>query len=422
MRVLVISAAFPPMRMGEATNASHLCQRLADRGLDVHVLTSTEGAIVPDPRITVHSVMRSWSWAEVPRLTRFLKQCAPDVVYLMYLGWTYNYQFMSTFIPTIAKWVLPDARFVTRFENVSGAGPQTNSRMSRVIRKGIASWDRQKRVDYQFGTLLRDSDNVVLLSARHEADLERRLPDVGRKCVLIPPPANMRMSDEAGGRTRERGREILRVDPDEFVLSYIGFIYPGKGIETLLRSFKQVTLRRERVRVVVIGGGLARQFPDQPNYLEDMHKLAKELGIAPKVIWTGDYEWDSEDASVYLRAADAAVLPFDTGVKLNNSSFSSVAAHGLPIVTTQDEDLEPQFVHGKNVFLCVPKSPDAIAAAIETVMDDESLQRRLREGALQLAEEWYSWESALDKTLSLFETAKPFQPGPSPLADYRSMP
>jgi glycosyltransferase involved in cell wall biosynthesis len=422
MKVLVISAAFPPMRMGEATNASHLCQRLADRGLDVHVLTSTAHPIVPDPRVTVHSVMRSWSWAEVPRLARFLKECSPDVVYLMYLGWMYNYQFMSTFIPTIAKRVLPDARVVTRFENVSGAGPQTNSRVSRLIRKVVASCDRQQRVDYQFGTLLRDSDHIVLLSARHEADLERRLPGVGRKCVLIPPPANMRMSDEAGGRTRRRGREMLRVDPDVFVLSYIGFVYPGKGIETLLRSFRQVSLRQERVRLVVIGGGLAREFPDQPNYLDDMHGLARELGIDDKVTWTGDYSWDSEDASAYLRASDAAVLPFDTGVKLNNSSFSSVAGHGLPIITTRDNDLEPQFVHQQNVFLCPPRSPEDMAAAIETVMGDEPLRRRLREGALELAHEWYAWGTALDKTQALFESARPNSLSPLPLADSRSMP
>ena len=409
------------MRMGEATNASHVCQRLADRGLDVHVLTSTADAIVPDPRITVHPVMRTWSWSEVPRLVRFLKTCAPDVVYLMYLGWMYNHQFMSTFIPTIAKRVLPDARCVTRFENISGAGPQTNSGVSRVLRKIIAACDRQGQVDYQFGTLLRDSDHIILLSARHEVDLEERLPGVGKKCALIPPPANMRMSDEQGGEARRRGRQMLALEPEEFAIAYIGFVYPGKGIETLLHSYKQVSVKHPHVRLVVIGGGLARQFPDQPNYLEDMHKLAEDLGIAGRVIWTGDYGWDSEDASLYLRAADAAVLPFDTGVKLNNSSFSSAAAHGLPIITTEPEGLEPQFLHEKNVYLCAPKSPEAMAQAVETLIGSEPLRRRLGEGALQLAREWYAWDSALDKTLALFGRPRPSQLAPSPLADSRSI-
>jgi glycosyltransferase involved in cell wall biosynthesis len=409
MKVLVISAAFPPMSAGEATNAFHLCERLAACGLDVHVLTSRGHTGVSDARITVHDVMQTWSWGEAPRLARFLKQCKPDVVYLMYLGWTYNFQFMSTFIPTIAKMAVPGVRFLTRFENVGGAGPQTNSRSSRLLRKAVALCDLRGNVDYQFGTLLRDSDNIIILSARHEAFLERRLPGIGRKCVLIPPPANMRMSDE-GEASRARGRKVLGADTKDFVVAYIGFLYPGKGIETLLHGFKSVSLKRSNLRLAIIGGGLAREFPDQPNYVENMQALTRELQIDHKVVWTGDYSSDTDDASTYLRGADACVLPFDTGVKLNNSSFSSVAAHGLPIITTRDDELEPQFLHGDNVFLCPAKSSEALAAAIETVMDDRLLRGRLSDGALQLAAQWYSWDTAIKKTLSLFAPTSPASP------------
>lgn len=394
------------MQAGEATNAYHLCQHLVERGLSVHVLTSEGHAPTLDPQITVHPLMRRWSWAEAPRLSRFLRECAPDVIYLMYLGWTYDFQFMSTFIPTIAKRVLPSVPFITRFENIGGAGPQANSLASRIIRKALVSLDQRGNVDYHFGTLLRDSDTIVLLSGRHQAVLERHLADVGRKCVLIPPPANMRMS-EADAATRERGRRALGANADDFLLSYIGFVYPGKGIDSLLRGFRQLALERGNLRLAIIGGSLARQFPDQPNYLEKMQALATELGVREKVIWTGGYNWNDDLASVYLRATDACVLPFETGVKLNNSSFSSAAAHGLPIIATRGALLEPQFVHAENVFLCAPNSPDALAAAIGSVMGAPSLRSKLGEGALRLAQEWYSWETAMDKTVSLFRTPSP---------------
>jgi len=402
MKVLVISAAFPPMQAGEATNAYHLCQSLAGRGLDVHVLTSQGHDGVSECGITVHPLMRSWSWLEVPRLVSFLKRCSPDVVYMMYLGWTYDHQFMSTFVPTIAKRILPGVPFITRFENIGGAAPETNSFMSRMIRKALFACDSRGDVDYQFGTLLRDSESIVLLSGRHEAILEERLPGVSRKCVLIPPPVNMRMSAEDGGATRERGRKALGAAPDDFLLAYVGFIYPGKGIETLLHALEQVSRQRTNIRLAIIGGSLAREFPDRPSYLEEIQARARALGIEQNVVWTGEYRWDSCDGSTYLRAADACVLPFDTGVKLNNSSFSSAAAHGLPIITTQDEFLETQFVHGENVYLCPPKSAETLASAIASLIDDASLRRRLSEGSLQLAEDWYSWQAATDKTLALF--------------------
>ena len=44
--------------------------------------------------------------------------------------------------------------------------------------------------------------------------------------------------------------------------------------------------------------------------------------------------------TLYLCAADICVLPFNVGVRLNNSSFAAAAAHGLPIVTTRGEMLE----------------------------------------------------------------------------------
>jgi glycosyltransferase involved in cell wall biosynthesis len=135
-----------------------------------------------------------------------------------------------------------------------------------------------------------------------------------------------------------------------------------------------------------------------------MHQLSKELGIESKLIWTGEYDWGSDEASIYLRAADVCVLPFDIGVYLNNSSFTAAAAHGLPIITTHGATLEQPFVHRENVFLCPPKSSRAIAAAIKTLMDEPDLRQHLRLGALKLAQEYFSWETAVERTITTLAT------------------
>lgn len=400
MKVLIISGAFPPMPAGEATNAYHLCEKLVERGLDVRVLTTRGNTAVRDSRIVVHDLMSGWSWSEMPRLMRFLKKCQPDVVYFMYLGWMYHFQFMSTFVATIAKRVLPHARFIVRFENVHGAFARYNSIPSRLIRRVASAASSGRDVDYTFGTLLRDSDDVIVLSAHHETFLEERLPGVRKKTLLLPPPSNMRMSPE-GQASRDRGRQSLGVGPAEFLVSYIGFVYPGKGIETLLRGFKLIAAAHAQARLVVIGGAIAKQA-DGTDYFGQMKALAASLGIDRRVIWTGEYAWDSDEASTYLRASDTCVLPFDSGVMLNNSSFSSAAAHGLPIVTTDSGKLESAFVDESNVLLFTPKSPESLARVVARVIEDPSLRVTLGTGSLTLAREWYSWESAVEKTLALF--------------------
>ena len=100
---------------------------------------------------------------------------------------------------------------------------------------------------------------------------------------------------------------------------------------------------------------------------------------------------------MYLYAADACVLPFDQGVILSRSSLAAAASHGLPIITTQGEHLESPFQHEVNVFLCPPKDPDALALGIRRVVSSPDLRRKLREGAGQLAREWFSWEKAVTR-------------------------
>jgi glycosyltransferase involved in cell wall biosynthesis len=90
-------------------------------------------------------------------------------------------------------------------------------------------------------------------------------------------------------------------------------------------------------------------------------------------------------------------------VHLNNSSCSSAVSHGLPLITTRGEILDSPFIDQENVFLCPPKNPEAMATAIETLIDNSELRQRLRLGALQLAQEWFSWERAIDRTMATFQ-------------------
>ena len=398
MKVLVITAAFPPMRAGEADQALHLARHLADRGVEVHVLTTRGHLALPDFPFKVHAIMRTWSWWDLGRLARFLRRCNPDAVLLMYIGWIYHSHPMITFAPTISKVLRPRARFVTQFANVTGALRKQRSFATKVIRAGLKELSARPGVDYEYGTLLRDSDRVIVLSEHHGAVLAGLSPLFSGKSVLVPPPPIMAMAPPDEEARRET-RTALGLGPGDFLVIYLGYIYEAKGIETLLRAFEIVSRRRDRVRLIMVGGTLARADPDRPSYHQDLLKLADRLGIADRITWTGEYAWDSRDGSRYLRAADAFVLPMDVGVQLNNSSVAAAAAHGLPIVATRGSRLEAAFVDRENILLCPPKDPERMSAAIEALVDDPALRERLSAGSRRLAEEWFSWPRAIDRIL-----------------------
>lgn len=400
MKILIISAAFPPMHAGEASNTYFLAKRLAARKVEVHVLTSEGNTGGADSGIIVHPIMRNWSWREFFRMRGFIRRCSPDAVLLMYLGKMYGFHPMITFAPTISKRVLPHVPFVTRFENVFvGADPAKFSWMSRVVRRVVVQWAGPSNVAYSEGTLLRDSNHLILLCERHRDALTENWPAVHRKALIIPPPPNVLLCSANPTTARQRGRHKLGISPESFVIAFLGYIYPAKGVDTLLRAFERVCRRRSDVRLLFIGGRCDLDIAVDVAYLDMVERLSQQLNIDDKVTWTGAFNPASEEASMYLYAADVCALPFVVGAQMNNSSLASVAVHGIPIITTKGQRIEAPLKDQENALLCPPNDPDALASAIDSLITTPELRERLGRGATELAQEWFSWERALDRTM-----------------------
>jgi len=409
MRVLVISAAFPPMRAGEADHAFHLCRSLADRGLDIHVLTTKKNVVTGSFPFRVYPLMRNWSWSDLPRLARFVRRLAPEAVLLMYSDWIYNSHPMITFVPTLSRVLLSRVPVVTQF--LIDHTSIDASLLTRTVLKAIAKCAGPRKIDYILGTLLHTSARVIVLSEHHRLRFAENFPGVSSKIVVIPPPPLISICSDNNGAARQRVRERLGVKADDFVIAYFGYVDPTKGVDTLLKAFQIVAGLRRNVRLIMVGGGngdgnapLSKRSEAITRYEQAMYELPKQLGIADEVTWTGGYKSDSEEASMYFRAADACVLAFDKGITLNRSSFAAAAAHGLPIITTKGTVVESPFVDQKNVLLCPPKDPKALAVAIDLLIGNPELQQRLGTGALELAHEWFSWDKAVGRTIEAFNS------------------
>ncbi|MEK6763173.1 MAG: glycosyltransferase family 4 protein [Nitrospirota bacterium] len=402
MKLLVISAAFPPMKAGEADHAYRICTQLAQKGADVHVLTTKGSQLPKDASFVVHDHMRDWSWRDLLRLRSVVKSCAPDVILLIFIGWIYHEHPMITFAPTVCKRAVPGVRVVTLFEYFSSWVPGRCSIVTRIIRGGIARLAGGNTVNYEYGTLLRDSDAIVTLSGKHTKALASVDPTVEKKTWLIPPPPLLKIASGEASTIRRVTRSRIGIAPDDFLIAYFGYIYPPKGVETLLKAFQLVLEQAPQARLILIGGVVAQKYPDQPNYAEDMKALPAQLGISDKVTWIGAYATDSEEPSQYLYASDACAFAHYHGVYLNNSSFAAAAAHGLPIIATRPPWVEEPFVDGENLIFCAPKDPEDMASSLLRLMRDPILQERLRNGSFELARRWFSWDMTNTRLLEAF--------------------
>ena len=78
-------------------------------------------------------------------------------------------------------------------------------------------------------------------------------------------------------------------------------------------------------------------------------------------------------------------------------------AHGRSLITTTPTVPTPELVHGENVWLVPPDEPTALTAAIRVVLADESLQRKLGDGAAQVAG-LFAWEKIAAETAVFYES------------------
>lgn len=298
---------------------------------------------------------------------------------------------MVTFLPSIVKMLPRSIQFVTQFENISGlTGVRPpNGLLHRIYFKLAHLIFHRSLSNSAYGTLLKDSDKVIALSEHHVEVYISSEPRSADKIKVIPAPPIIKIANISSEKpARTEGRNLLRIDAQQIVISYFGYLYWMKGLETFLESLQYLC---KGVRVLIIGG------TSDYTYLEKLKDICRTVGVNDQVSWLGYCK--DEFASIYLYASDICVLPFNDGVRLNNSSFAVAASHGLPIVTTRGEKLEAPFINNENVKLCPPKNPKLLAAAIDELIHDPDLRQKLSNGSKKLADEFFSWDRVLDSTL-----------------------
>jgi glycosyltransferase involved in cell wall biosynthesis len=394
LRLLIISSAFPPMKAPESAHALFLCEHLARAGVEVHLLTTKGNAFngPPPSGVSVHPLMDRWSWKQLIKLLHFIRSNRFDSILLIYIDWIYKCHPMITFLPTFARRHCSTKSVVTQFENQSGlSGLRSNERVpGRLMRTLIAWLVGRKDVHPSYGTLLRDSTHIIALSAQHLDAFVMAYPDVRAKAEIIPAPSFVPIPKEDPGSARRRGREALGLQEHEIAIIYYGYLYPLKGVETLIAAFGRLPAN---TRLLIVGE------TEDDVYARSLLELSNQAGRADHVLWMG--YCDEEKIHLYLCAADICVLPFNVGVRLNNSSFAAAAAHGLPIVTTRGEMLETPFIDGENVRLCPPKNPAAMAEAINELINCPALRSRLRIGVQRLMERCFAADRIISSTLRL---------------------
>ncbi|HYX62754.1 MAG TPA: glycosyltransferase family 4 protein [Burkholderiales bacterium] len=231
--------------------------------------------------------------------------------------------------------------------------------------------------------------------------LERGGMDPRRVFVVRSGPSLERMRIQPPMNALKRGRKHL--------VGYVGVMGRQEGLDYLLRAARHIVfeLKRDDVHFGLVGGGTS---------LEEMKALARELGVADYVTFTGRVP--DEELLAMLNTADVCVNP-DIATEMNDIStmnkIMEYMALGKPIV--QFDLTEGRYsAQGASLYARRNDAAD-LAAKIVELLDDP--QRRRAMGALgrrRVLEE-LEWRHEVPKLLAAYDALWPVSASaPSPSA------
>ena len=169
------------------------------------------------------------------------------------------------------------------------------------------------------------------------------------------------------------------------VVLFFGLLRPYKGIDTLLRAFRQV----EGAELWVVGNPRME--------VEPLRRLAAEA--EGRVRFVTRFVDDDEIPAIFRRA-DVVVLPYrdaeHSGVLYTGLAF------GKPMVLTEVGGF-PELGEEGAARVVPPEDPTALAGALSELIGEEGARAELAAGARAAAEGRYSWDAVAAQTLALYE-------------------
>lgn len=381
MKVLLVTGEFPPMQGGVGDYTKELGQAMAGLGVEVHVVTSVQGNSAPKG-LKVHPLIRNWGWRCWETIIHLVRQEQPQVLHIQYQTAAYGMHPAINFLPWRLRLLSLRPRLVVTFHDlrVPYLFPKAGQ-ARRWVTRAIA----------------RGCDAIV--ATNQEDELTLRGWGFGAKVTRIPIGSNI-TPQLPPKYDREGWRRRWGAAPGTALIGHFGFLNASKGVETLLRALKLLVEDGHDMHLLMIGGKVGSSDPTNIAYAQRVEALIEELGLRERVHWTG-FTLQSE-VSANLMAADLCVLPYRDGISFRRGSLMACLAHGCPIVSTRPSRRIPELREGESVLLAPPDDPATLARRIGDVIWDADLRKRLREGALRLAQH-FTWSAIAQETVALYE-------------------
>jgi glycosyltransferase involved in cell wall biosynthesis len=335
-KVVIIGPAHP-LRGGLATFNQRLAKQFQDERHECSIVSfslqypsflfpgTTQYSSDPAPGdLTIHTLINSVNPLNWIAVGNRLKRWKPDLVVVRY--WL---PFMGPALGTILRQV-------------------RRNKHTKIVCIADNIIPHEKRLGDEPFTkyFLKNCDAFITMSEKVLSDL-RKFTDKPAQLVQHP------LYDNFGEAiSKEEARKHLNLSVADKIILFFGFIRQYKGLDLLLKAMADERIKREGIRLLVVG----EFYEDEKPYLQ----LINENNLQEQVILKTNFIPDSE-VKYYLCSGDCVVQPYRNATQ---SGVTPLAYHfEKPMIVTNVGGLPSLVPHEKVGLVCEP-DPSSIADAI----------------------------------------------------------
>ncbi|WP_418285027.1 glycosyltransferase [Halorubrum sp. DTA46] len=176
-------------------------------------------------------------------------------------------------------------------------------------------------------------------------------------------------------------RERLGLPPDVPVLCFFGLIRPYKNVPRLAETFKSIP---KDARLLVVGNP----------WNDDIERRVRAASAGDDRIHTVLQYVPADEIQLYMRAADAVVLPFDS--VLTSGSAILAMTFGRAVIAPSMGCL-PRLIAPDGGLLYDPWDPEGLRTALDRALDDRERLVEMGRRNEEAARRW-DWDEIAERT------------------------
>jgi glycosyltransferase involved in cell wall biosynthesis len=194
-------------------------------------------------------------------------------------------------------------------------------------------------------------------------------------------------TDRFGLTSPQDARRMLGLDTSDVLIGVASRLAPKKGVGDLIQAFPIIRAKFPNTRLVLLGDGPARV---------ELEREAQASGLGDRIHFTGF----RDNIPDLLSAFDIVIQP-SISEGLSISVLEGLAA-GKPMVACDIEGNREIFRAGENGLMVPPSDPNALAAAICSLIEDPQYAAKLGLAAQADCRERFSQTRMVEQILDVY--------------------